>query len=119
MECITRHPDVMERSRAWGWSDLDLLVDFAAHFLGGRAGAQFPYLECCPLGRVIAEVIAVNPMASVLAPLLFPPPFPRKSEETWILVLFLALPHFRVWWRTSLCLHQSGNPFHLQNSMLL
>lgn len=32
-EYITRHPDVMERSWAWSWSDFDSFVGLSAHFL--------------------------------------------------------------------------------------
>lgn len=47
------------------------------------------------LGRIITEVIAVNPVA-LLGGTSFPTCLPTGiMKDTWLLVLFLALPHFR------------------------
>lgn len=74
----------LEVVRSW------FLCSLSTHFLWDRAGAQVPCLECHLLGRVIIEVIAANPVAPVLAPLLSLLPSHWSSEGD--LVLFSPWP---------------------------
>lgn len=112
----------MGRSGAWSWSDFDSFVGLSAHFLLDMAEAQFPDLECRPLGGAVAEVISVNPVALLCGVSSFPtclPTGPRTPRSC-------PLPGpdavwFGVWSQISPGLHQLGDlrPSQLQNSVLL
>lgn len=73
-EYITRHLDVMERPGVGIGQTLIHLWTSAPIF------SDVGHLECRLLGRVLAEVIAVSPVASVLTCLLSSPLSPWCSE---------------------------------------
>lgn len=105
----------LELGRPFDW-----FVGFGAHFLWDLAGAQLSYLYCGLLGGVVTEVISVNPVASLRGTSSFPTCLSTGVVKwAWVLVLCLALLRFRVWLRTSPCLHQivTPGPSQLQSSV--
>lgn len=72
---ITRHLDVMEGLCTWSWLDLDFVCRLQCPFSlrSGRGSVSLTGLFL--LGRIITEVITVNPVA-LLGGTLSPPAFP-------------------------------------------